>query len=65
MGGALKAMDGQTEPFYKWRRLGTSGPVYEVLDWDRPGDLVQIRVVESGEQARHKRDDILNDPEER
>lgn len=52
-----------------WRRLGVTGPVYEIVGEERDlsdGDtLMRIRIVETGEEVAYKLTDILDDPKER
>jgi len=52
-----------------WRRFGTLGPVYEIIDAGREmpnGDqMMRVRVIETGEEVDYKFTDILDDPRER
>lgn len=52
-----------------WRRFGAVGPVYEILGKKKklPGGdtLMQVRVIETGEEVEYKLTDILEDPVER
>ena len=51
-----------------WRRFGVVGPVYEILGFDHRGVdgnwIMQIRVLESGEDLAYKLADVLADPPE-
>lgn len=52
-----------------WRRFGTAGPVYEIVEAGRElanGDrMMRVRVLESGEELDYKLTDVLDDPRER
>ena len=52
-----------------WRRFGSYGPLYEIVEAGRPLDdgdtLMRVRVVESGEEIDYKLTSILDDPRER
>ncbi|NOT39401.1 MAG: DUF5397 family protein [Alphaproteobacteria bacterium] len=50
-----------------FRRFGTEGPVYEVIDvGSSPSDetKMRVRVVESGEELDYRLSDIIADPKE-
>jgi hypothetical protein len=51
-----------------WRRFGVFGPVYEIIGAGNEvaggGQLMRVRVVETGEELDYRLAEILDDPGE-
>ncbi len=65
----LNPLQIQPEDFVgTWRRFGLAGPVYEIIGVGHEtetGQMMRIRVLESGEETDYRLADLLDDPKER